>query len=87
MLPVSVDLTSSEKLNVFPNPSKDLISITLEHPGEYSMFITTLNGQLIYSALMEGPSHQIDLSSFQKGVYLLTLKSVDFVATGKIVKL
>jgi hypothetical protein len=36
---------------------------------------------------MEGKSHQIDLSSFQKGVYFITIRSKDFVTTRKVIKL
>jgi hypothetical protein len=36
---------------------------------------------------MEGPSHHLDLSSFQKGVYLITIRSKDFVTKRKIIKL
>ena len=36
---------------------------------------------------MEGPTHQLDLSSFQKGVYFITIRSNDFVRTRKIIKI
>ncbi len=49
--------------------------------------ITSLNGQLLYSDKIEGPTHQIDLSSFQKGLYFITVRSRDYVWTEKIIKL
>jgi hypothetical protein len=36
---------------------------------------------------MEGTSHQLDLSSLQKGVYLISIRSKDFVTTRKVIKL
>jgi len=36
---------------------------------------------------MEGTVHQIDLSSFKKGVYFITIRSKEYVTTEKIIKL
>ena len=36
---------------------------------------------------VEGKSKQIDLSSFSKGIYFITLRSKEFVRTEKIIKL
>jgi hypothetical protein len=36
---------------------------------------------------MEGTTQQLDLSSFQSGVYFITIRSKDFVTTRKIIKL
>ena len=54
---------------------------------DHTIEIHSLNGQLIYSTRMEVSSHQIDLSSFQKGVYFITVSSTDYVITEKIIKL
>ena len=43
--------------------------------------------QLMFTKIMEGSSHQIDLSSFQKGVYIISIRSKDFVTTEKIIKI
>ena len=80
------DYTSSG-LTIYPNPTNSILTIDSEFPDHYSIRITSLNGQLIYSTVMEGNSFQIDLSSFQKGVYLITIRSKDFVTTRKIIKL
>jgi len=36
---------------------------------------------------MDGPTLQLDLSSLQKGIYFITIRSKDFLTTRKIVKL
>jgi N-acetylneuraminic acid mutarotase len=72
---------------VFPNPASDLLAIETEHPGKHTIEITSLNGQLIYSTKMEEPTFQLDLSSFQKGVYFITVRSRGQVWTKKIIKL
>ena len=74
-------------LNIYPNPTNSLLTIETDQSDHYSIEISSLNGQLIYSTTMEGTSHQIDLSSFQKGVYFITIRSEDFVTTRKVIKL
>ena len=46
-----------------------------------------MNGHQILFEEMEGPNHQLDLSSFQNGVYFITIRSKDFVTCRKIIKL
>jgi len=78
---------TNEGISIFPNPAKELIIIETNKVGQYSIEINSINGQLIYSTRMDGSSHQIDLSSFRKGVYFITVKYEDFVTTKKIIKL
>jgi hypothetical protein len=74
-------------LMLYPNPTNSLLTIETDHPDHYSINLSSLNGQLIHSTTMEGTSHLIDLSSFQKGVYFITIRSEDFVTTRKVIKL
>jgi hypothetical protein len=78
---------SQEGLFVYPNPTKTLLNIETRVSETHYIEITYMNGQLIFSMEMEGSHHQLDLSSFQKGVYFITIKSKDIVTTRKIIKL
>ncbi len=78
---------SQLRLSIYPNPVMNILTIETDNSDHYSFNINSLKGQLIYSTKMEGTSYQIDLSSFQKGVYLITIRSKDFVTTKKIIKL
>ena len=71
----------SSIIKIYPNPTNDLLSIETGKPGQYFIQITLLNGQLLFSDSMEGPANQIDLSLFQKGIYLITVRSKDFIET------
>jgi len=77
----------AELFNLYPIPVNSLITIETDYLGHHLVEITSLNGQPLFSQEMEGPIHQLDLSSFQKGVYIITIKSKDFVTTRKIIKL
>ena len=68
------------------------LNVPLKCPAGYdvpaiNIEIISLNGQLQLSKEMEGTIHQIDLSSFQTGIYYISIRSEDFVTTKKIVKL
>ena len=74
--------------SVYPNPTNSMLNIELSGiSDQYIIDITYINGQLILSKEIVGPSHQFDLSSFQKGIYFITIRSNGFVETGKIIVL
>lgn len=77
----------SPEIEILPNPVNDIITIQAKPQGAYEIEIIALNGQQVYSERMEGVINQIDLSSFQKGTYFITIRSKDFVTTRKIIKL
>ena len=82
-----INMVGERSIRIYPNPANDLLTIETIHSGHHSIEITSLNGQLLYTGEMEGTSHQIDLSSFRKGVYFLTIRSEAFITTKKIIKL
>jgi len=84
---VGIEKTSPSELSIYPNPTNNLLTIETDKPDHYSIDITSMNGQLIYNSDMDRTSQQIDLSSLQKGVYVITVRSKDFVTIKKIVKL
>jgi len=88
------DITGTEnnrayeaKISVYPNPTHSFITIETITSDMFCIEITSLNGKLLFYGDMEGPTLQIDLSSFQKGVYFITIKSKNFITTKKIIKL
>ena len=74
------------KLRIYPNPTDDVLTIETNRLGQYNIYITSLNGQLLFNSTVEGPTHQIDLSTLQKGLYFITVRSRDFVRTEKLIK-
>lgn len=84
---VDIEESTHPRLRIYPNPAHSELIIEKNYPEHSSIEITSLNGQLLQCSQMEGTIHHIDLSSFQKGVYFITLRSKDFVSTRKIIKL
>jgi hypothetical protein len=74
-------------VSIYPNPAYDIITIRSAHPEHWIVEITSPNGQMILSTAMDGTTFQLDLSSFRKGVYFITIRSKEFLTTRKIVRL
>jgi hypothetical protein len=72
---------------LYPTPSYNSITIKSDSSGPHTVEIISISGQLLYSTRMEETTLQIDLSSFQEGIYLITIRSRDHVKTEKIIKL
>ena len=81
------NVAAESGIKIFPNPIHDLLHIETKSNGTLQFEISSLNGQLLLNGEMEETTHQIDLSSYQKGVYFITIRSKDFVTTRKIIKL
>jgi hypothetical protein len=87
--PVSASIQNhlSQKIGIFPNPFRHLLNIKTGSEQSCEARIIDLKGKLILSFESLGPTHQLDLSSFEPGVYFITIRSKDFVETRKIMKL
>jgi len=84
---VRIDNNLSRRFRIYPNPMEDHLIIETKDVSDLVLELTSPNGQIVYTSVVEGDSHQIDLASFQKGVYFITISSKDFVTTEKIIKL
>ena len=71
----------------YPNPSYDIITIETKGTGTCFMEIASLTGQNIQSQYFTGGSLQVDLSSYLKGVYFVTVSAKNVVSTQRMVKL
>ena len=84
----NIESTAEAKgIKVYPNPTYGILTIESDNIGQHSIEITSLNGQIIHRSNFTGSSHQIDLSSFQEGVYFIKVRSRDYVRTEKLIKL
>jgi hypothetical protein len=84
---VGIDNILNGQIRIFPTPTSKLITIQFGDSGEFSVEIISMNGQIILSRDFTGETFHLDLSSFEKGVYFITVRSRDYVWTEKIIKL
>lgn len=80
------DLKNEINFDVFPNPTSNTITVKVKMQGKYNIKISNMNSQLLYFDYMENTDCQIDLSNYPCGVYLITIKTNEYVNTRKIIK-
>jgi len=86
-VPTSSTSLMTDNFKIFPNPAQKLITIRTAVSGPHSIEISTLSGQVVLTDEVDGHTHQMDLSSLERSVYCITIRSKDFVFTRKIIKL
>jgi hypothetical protein len=70
--PLSIQqLLANEKIIVFPNPSSDNFTIQYALSENTNYFITDINGRLITRGIIYNGKTIIDLSTYEKGFYVL----------------
>jgi hypothetical protein len=84
---VYVDEWHTANFRMFPNPTKGILIIEKAIPGQASIEIHSVTGQLILRKDMKSNSKKIDLSDFSRGIYFVTVRSVEFIRTERIIKL
>jgi len=73
---VGIDVFSLSPFRIFPNPTTTSTSIQFEkEPNHYVIEIFSLEGLLIQKYNPTESPVQIDLSKFQKGIYLIVIQS------------
>ncbi len=86
------DLAAEFQLRVFPNPTVDFLSIdALQSPESFNLELLDTSGRPLFLQrnMSQGATHQINLSNYPPGIYLLRLRTEDRknIQTFKIVKL
>jgi hypothetical protein len=72
---------------IYPNPATDFLTIETSSFGPHSIQLHSLNGKELYAATYTGNLHQVDLSYFKRGVYILHIQSDNHTIARKVVKL
>jgi hypothetical protein len=82
---VGLNDNALKEVELFPNPSSDMIYINKEKSETISKIeIFTLSGRIINT--LTNPKTQIDISNYPNGVYTLKIYFDDYVSSQKIVK-
>ena len=77
--------TNNSKINVFPNPFDNTISINSINSG--NIIITDISGKIILQKNISIGSTKIDSSLWQKGIYIVTVITNNNITTNKVIKL
>ena len=72
-------------LNVYPNPSTGLLNINQSSNDIYTISVTNIIGQVVYKDIINNVKNIIDLSHFDKGVYLVEIKDNRTIFTERLI--
>jgi photosystem II stability/assembly factor-like uncharacterized protein len=78
----------SEEISVFPNPSKDIITVDIPSVSSSACHISVYNeqGQLMNSLEYSSQMAEINISGLENGIYYLKIESEDRIGVKKIIK-
>jgi PKD repeat protein/photosystem II stability/assembly factor-like uncharacterized protein len=77
------DLFTSKQVEVYPNPNNGefILSFNIDNIDNYKIKVTNSIGQVVYEEMLNdfngAYSKKIDISAFQKGVYLLNISNTN----------
>lgn len=92
MLQTQHDVLNTElALQIFPNPSNGQFNISLDNAtdatGYYNVSVMNMNGQVVYHTTTANLAYQpvqVDLSQFDRGIYLLNVVADNTMLTQKL---
>tara|TARA_B110000858_G_scaffold6362_1_gene7008 strand:- start:412 stop:2271 length:1860 start_codon:yes stop_codon:yes gene_type:complete len=81
----SVDLveSSANKLQIFPNPAKDFLGITLENNLPSELTLMDVSGKVVLEKTFTNSSN-INLSNFNNGIYFLSISNNSKIVTKRV---
>ena len=82
-LNIQANFTYTGPLNVYPNPSKDLVYIVEEGVESFDVIIYSISGKIMGEL---SQVNKIDIRHLPKGIYTLKIKSSSNIFYKKIVR-
>lgn len=83
------DELKGNRISVFPNPSNEFITITIENTDDIDQTIKLINqtGQVVYSEILKTTSinYQLNVANYATGIYLLLVTSEQYQYKTKLV--
>jgi 1,4-alpha-glucan branching enzyme len=75
-------------VNIFPNPSKDLLNITVNGSKSKNIKYTIMNsiGKIIYQQSEKSNPHQINIENLSTGNYFLILEQDNYLTSKEFIK-
>lgn len=80
-----LDLTTLNKIKVYPNPTKDILNIDFGNENIQNVTLVQSAGKELKTYIMNDKISKIDLSDFESGIYFLKIKTSSSTIIKKIV--
>ena len=72
-------------INIYPNPSDDIIKIEIENQINATIKIYNVSGGLVFRKAVDSKTEKINVSDFLEGIYIINVKQDNIVNVGKVV--
>lgn len=72
---LSIENNSIIDFTISPNPASDFIHVTLTDPGFKKARLLTLTGEIVWESNAILSLQSIDISSFERGIYLMSIST------------
>lgn len=72
---VGVSELNTVQVSIYPNPSNGIFNLTLSNAGQYNVSAINAVGQVVFTKSVNGTQTTIDLSTFERGVYFITIEN------------
>ncbi len=84
-LDVSVkNVLETSKLNIYPNPAKNVFTIETNKESFSNWELTSLSGKIIKTGLIQNNTEQVYVSDLETGMYLISIKNDTEKITEKV---
>lgn len=84
--PTAIHEAIREQLSIYPNPAADQINIQLTNAGIHTIQIFNILGQTLHTLQTDESLVAINLSSYNKGVYFVTVENKEGTSTTKFIR-
>jgi len=74
------------KIQIFPNPATDKITIKIQDPEEYNIVIYNALGEILIQKNINEVANEIDVSALTKGVYIVEISNSNHKMCEKLFK-
>ena len=82
--PTSIASNSNKKINIYPNPVKDILNVSLNEKA--TLRLIDISGKLIIESELESGTNTIDIGSIAVGKYIIQIVGSSQVLTNSLVK-
>lgn len=76
---------SALQLNVYPNPTKDILNIRWAEGGKTNISISDISGKIIFQSTEVGNFKQLPTQNFSKGMYIIQIQNEKGLGLSKII--
>jgi len=80
-LPVGITETKASKFNVYPNPTKGKFTLAFDKATDVDIKLYTVDGTMILSKTTSKITSEIDISSYGKGMYFISITDKNTLKT------